>query len=238
MGNRIECSSRHATGLTPRLCEVDQKPEWSNIPSTLNLNQRRTLFMSFSLKSLCAAALISAAPFSAAFAADTFALDPAHTQTIFTIDHLGFSTITGAVHDIKGTLLLDTAKPENSVVTVTMAADSVDTGFAARDKSLQGPVFFNVAQFPTMTFKSTHIKMTGDKTADIQGDFTLLGITKPLILKTTFNRMAQDTTGTNVFKAGFTATTIIRRSDFGMKAYVPYVGDDVHVTINFEGIKQ
>jgi polyisoprenoid-binding protein YceI len=61
---------------------------------------------------------------------------------------------------------------------------------------------------------------------------------KPSILKTTFNRMAQDTTGTNVFKAGYTATTTIKRSEFGMKAYVPYVGDDVHVTINFEGIKQ
>ncbi|CAN7300667.1 YceI family protein [Caballeronia sp. LjRoot31] len=194
--------------------------------------------MPLSRKALFAAALISAAPFASAFAADTYALDPAHTQTIFTIDHLGFSTITGAVHDLKGTLLLDTVKPENSTVAVTMGADSVDTGFAARDKELQGPMFFNVAQFPAMTFKSTHIKMTGAKTADIQGDFTLLGITKPLILKTTFNRMAQDTTGTNVYKAGFTATTTIRRSEFGMKAYVPYVGDDVHVTINFEDIKQ
>lgn len=194
--------------------------------------------MSLSLKTLFAAALISAAPFASAFAADTFALDPAHTQAIFTINHLGFSTITGSVRDLKGTLLLDSEKPENSTVTVTMAADSVDTGFAPRDKDLQGAMFFNVAQFPTMTFKSTHIRMTGDRTADIQGDFTLLGVTRPLILKTTFNRMAQDTTGTNVYKAGFTATTTIKRSDFGMKAYVPYVGDDVHVTINFEGIRQ
>jgi polyisoprenoid-binding protein YceI len=194
--------------------------------------------MPLSLKPLFAAALISAAPFAAAFAADTFVLDPAHTQTIFTIDHLGFSTITGSVRDLKGTLLLDTVKPGNSTVAVTMAGDSVDTGFAARDQALQGPMFFNVAQFPMMTFKSTHVKMTGDKTADIQGDFTLLGITRSLTLKTIFNRMAQDTTGTNVYKAGFTATTTIKRSQFGMKAYVPYVGDDVHVTINFEGIKQ
>jgi len=194
--------------------------------------------MTPSLKVLFAAGLIGAAPLASALAADIYALDPAHTQTIFTIDHLGFSTITGAVHDLKGTLVLDTEKPEDSTVKVTMAADSVDTGFAARDKDLQGPMFFNVAQFPTMTFKSTHITKTGAQTADIQGDFTLLGITKPLVLKTIFNRMAQDTTGTNVFKAGFTATTTIKRSEFGMKAYVPYVGDDVQVTINFEGIKQ
>jgi len=119
-----------------------------------------------------------------------------------------------------------------------MSTDSVETGFAARDKALQGPMFFNVAQFPTMTFKSTSIEMTSAKTANIRGDFTLLGVTKPLILKTTFNRQAQDTTGTNVYKAGFTATKTIKRSEFGMKAYVPYVGDEVHVTINFEGIKQ
>ncbi len=194
--------------------------------------------MTFSLKKLIAAALISASPLASVYAADTYALDPAHTQAIFTIDHLGFSTITGAVHDLKGTLVLDPAKLEDSAVNVTMAAESVDTGFAARDKALQGPNFFNVAQFPTMTFSSTHVTKTGAKTADIQGDFTLLGVTKSLVLKATLNRMAQDTVGTNVYKVGFTATTTIKRSEFGMKAYVPYVGDDVNVTINFEGIKQ
>ena len=194
--------------------------------------------MKFSLKVLFASALIVAAPLTSTFAADTYALDPAHTQTIFTINHLGFSTITGSVHDLKGTLVLDTAKIEDSKVTVTMASDSVDSGFAARDTALHGPMFFNVVQFPTMTFTSTHIRKTGLKTADIQGDFTLLGVTKRLVLKTTFNRAAQDTIGTNVYKVGFTATTTIKRSEFGMKAYVPYVGDNVHVTINFEGIKQ
>jgi polyisoprenoid-binding protein YceI len=194
--------------------------------------------MRLSSKILPAVALMGLALPAAAFAADTYALDPAHTQTIFTINHLGYSTITGAIHDLKGTLVLDTIKPEDSTIEVTMAADSVDTGFAARDKALQSAMFFNVAQFPTMTFKSTHIRKTGAKTADVEGNFTLLGVTRPLVLKTVFNRMAPDTTGTNVYKAGFTAMTTIKRSDFGMKAYVPYVGDDVQVVINFEGIKQ
>ncbi|MCB8883651.1 polyisoprenoid-binding protein [Acidisoma cellulosilytica] len=194
--------------------------------------------MTLSPKALLTAAMICVVSSPSAFAADTYALDPAHTQTIFTINHLGFSTITGSIRDLRGTLILDSMKPEDSAIDVSMAANSVDTGFAARDKVLQGPMFFNIAQFPTMTFKSTHIKKTGPKTADIQGDFTLLGVTKPLVLKTTFNRMAQDKIGTNVFKVGFTATTVIKRSEFGMNAYVPYVGDIVHVTINFEGIKQ
>ncbi|WP_454885389.1 YceI family protein [Sphingomonas oryzagri] len=189
------------------------------------------------LPKFLATALLTGTISTAAVAADTFALDPGHTQAIFTINHLGFSTITGAVHDLKGKLILDAEKPENSSVEVVMAADSVDTGFAARDKELQGPAFFNAAQFPTMHFKSTHIRVTGAKTAEIDGDFTLLGVTKPVTLRTTFNRMGQDTT-TNTYKVGFTATTTIKRSDFGMKAYVPYVGDDVSVTINFEGIRQ
>lgn len=188
-----------------------------------------------SAKTLLAAGLFVLA---SAHAADFYELDPAHTQTIFTIDHLGFSTITGSVRELKGALILDTAAPEKSTIDVTLAANSVDTGFAARNEALQGPMFFNAAQFPAMTFKSTHIHKTGDKTADIQGDFTLLGVTKPLTLKAKFNRMARDTTGTDVDKVGFTATTTIKRSDFGMKAYVPYVGDEVEVTINFEGIKQ
>jgi polyisoprenoid-binding protein YceI len=194
--------------------------------------------MTHTLKTLFAVAALGVAPIASVFAADTYALDPAHTQAIFTINHLGFSTITGGVRDLKGTLVLDPIKLENSNVKVIMAANSVDTGFAPRDKDLQGPMFFNVAQFPTMTFTSTHIIKTGTQTADIEGDLTLLGITKALVLKTTFNRMAKDTIGTNVYKVGFTATTTIKRSDFGMKAYVPYVGDDVHVTINVEGIKQ
>jgi len=189
-------------------------------------------------KSIFAACWLSIALPITSFAADTFALDPAHTQTIFTINHLGFSTITGGVRDIKGTLIFDTQNIERSSVDVTMRADSIDTGFPARDEALRGAMFFNVATFPTMTFKSTHIKKTGATTSEILGDFTLLGITKPLTLKVTFNRMAQDTTGTNVFKAGFTGTTMLKRSDFGMKAYVPYVGDEVNITINFEGIKQ
>ena len=194
--------------------------------------------MTQTLKLILAAAAISAAPMVPAFAADIYALDPAHTQAIFTIDHLGFSTITGGVRDLKGTLVYDPMKLESSTVKVTMAADSVDTGFAARDKALQGPMFFNIAQFPTMTFTSTHVTKAGARTAKVEGDLTLLGITRSVVLNTTFNRMAKDTIGTNVYKVGFTATTTIKRSDFGMKTYVPYVGDDVHLTINFEGIKQ
>jgi polyisoprenoid-binding protein YceI len=190
-------------------------------------------------KSLFATALLATVAMPAsAFAADSFAVDPMHTQTIFTINHLGYSTITGNFHDIKGQLLLDDKAPANSSVTVTIGTASVDTGLAARDKDLQSAGFFNVEKFPTMTFKSTEVKTTGAKSADVMGNLTMLGVTKPVTLKVTFNRMAPDQMRNNAVVAGFTGTATIKRSDFGMKTYLPYIGDDVHLAINFEGIKQ
>jgi polyisoprenoid-binding protein YceI len=194
------------------------------------MNNARFIFAAATVASACA--------FSPASAADTFSLDPAHTQTVFEVSHLGYSTITGNFHDLKGSVVLDQEKPNNSHVEVEIGTATVDTGFAARDNDLRSQSFFNVAAFPTMTFKSTSVRRTGPKTADVKGDLTLLGVTKPEVLKVVLNRIAPDQLRNNATVAGFTGTTMIKRSDFGMKAYLPYIGDDVKVTINFEGIKQ
>jgi polyisoprenoid-binding protein YceI len=170
--------------------------------------------------------------------ADTFALDPAHTQTVFTISHLGYSMVTGSFHDLKGKLSLDQKKPEDSSINVTLAATSIDTGFPARDDVLRSKAFFDIANFPTLEFKSTRVLVTGKQIAGVQGNLTLLGVTKPVELKVTFNRMAPDQMRNNAVVIGFTGTTTIKRSDFGMKTYLPYLGDDVQVTVNFEGIQQ
>ncbi len=185
-----------------------------------------------------AATVASPLAFGPALAADTFSLDPAHTQTVFTVSHLGYSTITGNFHDLKGSVVLDQDKPNNSRVEVVIGTATVDTGLAARDNDLRSKNFFNVAEFPSMTFKSTSVRRTGPKTADVIGDLTLLGVTKPEVLKVMLNRIAPDQLRNNATVAGFTGTTTIKRSEFGMKAYVPYIGDDVKVTINFEGLKQ
>jgi len=182
-------------------------------------------------------ALALAAPLTA-HAADTYSLDPAHTQTVFNINHLGYSTMTGGFHDLKGTLVLDQAHPENSKVDVVIGTASVDTGFAARDADLRGAGFFNVAQFPNMEFRSTRIGHLSDKTAEVAGQLTLLGVPKPVLMKVTLNRMAPDQLRGNATVVGFTGTTTIKRSDFGMKTYLPYIGDDVTITVNFEGTKQ
>jgi len=189
--------------------------------------------------SIFAAATVAATlTFGPALAADTFSLDPAHTQTVFEVSHLGYSTITGNFHDLKGSVVLDQENPNNSRVEVVIGTATVDTGLEARDNDLRSQSFFNVAAFPTMTFKSTSVRRTGPKTADVKGDLTLLGVTKPEVLKVMLNRIAPDQLRNNATVAGFTGTTTIKRSDFGMKAYLPYIGDDVKVTINFEGLKQ
>ena len=195
--------------------------------------------MNLSFKSLLAGAICAAAMSPVlSYAAETFAVDPAHTQTVFTIDHLGYSKVTGDFHDIKGEVLLDEQKPNDSSVDVTIGTSSIDTGLAARDDVLRSPAFFSVDKFPSISFKSTKVRKTGNKTADVLGDLTLLGVTKPVTLKVTFNRVAPDQMRGNATVAGFTATGAIKRSDFGMKTYLPYIGDDVNLTLNFEGIKQ
>jgi polyisoprenoid-binding protein YceI len=191
------------------------------------------------LKSLLAATFLAAISMPpSAYAAETFVFDPLHTQTIFTISHLGYSTVTGNFHDIRGQVSLDEQRPDDSSVDVTIQTASIDTGVPARDKDLQSAGFFNIQKFPTMTFKSTAVKKTGPTTADVMGDLTLLGVSKSVTLKVTFNREAADQMRNNAVVAGFTASTAIKRSDFGMKAYLPYIGDDVHIVINVEGIKQ
>jgi polyisoprenoid-binding protein YceI len=190
------------------------------------------------LKNLCITASGALVLTSGATAANTYSLDPTHTQTVFTINHLGYSMITGNFHDLKGTLLLDENEPENSAVSVTIGTSSIDTGLPARDDALRSKAFFGATDFPTMEFTSTRVRMTGKKTADVQGNLTLLGTTKPVVLKVVFNRTAPDQMRNNAVVAGFTGTTTIKRSDFGMKAYLPYIGDDVKVTVNFEGTQQ
>ena len=173
----------------------------------------------------------------AAYAADTFNADPAHTQAIFAINHLGYSTVTGGFHDIKGTLVLDEQHPTASHVDMTIGTGSVDTGVPARDDVLRSDQFFNVAQFQAMTFQSKRVVKTGDKTADVYGDLSIHGVTRSVVLKKTFNRAGSDQMRNTATVAGFTATTSIKRSDFGIKTFLPYIGDTVTVTLNFEGIK-
>lgn len=165
-----------------------------------------------------------------------YELDSAHTYPNFTINHLGFSTSSGMFTDTKGTMELDLDKKTGSV-DVTIATESVFTGFKKRDEHLRSPDFFNVAEFPTMTFKSTSVKFKGSSAAAVEGNLTLMGVTKKVTLD-----VDNINCGTHPFNkkevCGMNATTSFKRSDFGMKYGLPAIGDDVTIRLQVEGVKQ
>jgi polyisoprenoid-binding protein YceI len=173
---------------------------------------------------------------SAGANAATYDIDPSHTYPNFTIDHLGFSTTFGRFGKTTGTIELD-LKAKTGSVNVVIDAASVDTGFKKRDDHLRSPDFFNVVEYPEITFKSTAVKFTSDRTARVTGDLTIMGTTKSVVLmvdsihcgKHPFNK--KDI-------CGFDATTQIKRSDFGVNYALPAVGDDVAIMLQAEGIKK
>ncbi len=179
---------------------------------------------------LCTFLIAQVAP---AIASDPFVFDKSHANIAFSLSHLGFSTAHGRFGEFDGAARLDLDDPANSQLEVTIKTASVDTFFAKRDEHLRSADFFNVAQHPTMTFKSTKVERTGDNTARLVGDLTLLGVTKPVALDVTLNAFKENPIN-NKMTAGFTATGSLKRSEFGMKTYVPAVGDTVALRIDME----
>lgn len=180
------------------------------------------------------AALALAVPF-AAVAADSYTVDPTHTYPSFEVNHLGFSITRGSFDKSEGKITLDTAAKSGSIM-ITVDTTSINTGLAKRDDHLRSEDFFNVAKFPTMTFKSTKLRFSGDKVVGADGDLTLLGVTKPVTLNVDW--FACGTHPINKKSVcGANATTTIKRSEYGLAAYVPAVGDEVKIAIQVEAFK-
>jgi polyisoprenoid-binding protein YceI len=191
------------------------------------------------LARLTAVIAIAVASFmgGAARAADKYALDPMHTFVVFKVTHLGYIHVVGWFTAVAGELTFDPADVTKSTLNVTIKTASIDTHFPQRNKDLMSPDFLNVAEFPEMTFKSTSVQKTGDKTGKVTGELTLLGVTKPVTMDVTFNKIAPNPFNNNKPTAGFEAHTVIKRSDFGMKAAIPSVGDEVDISIDAEAPK-
>lgn len=174
--------------------------------------------------------------------AGTYKVDLDHSTIVFRVDHLGMSNFTAQFRDFSGALVLDPARPETSSVTVEIDVASLQTpirsvpGF---DKTLAGPDWLDGAAHPKITFKSTRVTRTGPETADIAGDFTLRGVTRPIVLKAKFNGGWKPNAYDGA-RVGFSATTSFKRSDFGMTYGVPAPGtklgvsDEVQVAIETE----
>lgn len=175
--------------------------------------------------------------------ADTieYTLDPGHTQVRFSWDHFGFSVPEANFTDISGTLIADPDNPTEARVEVTIQVASLDTHVPLLDEHLlTKPEFFNVKEHPTITFKSTAIRNVADdrESFDLVGDLTINGISKEVVLATTVNKVGEHPMYDSApAAAGFNATTTLKRSDFGIDAFVPAVSDELDVRITVEAVE-
>jgi polyisoprenoid-binding protein YceI len=179
--------------------------------------------------------LLAALAGTALAAAETFQVDPDHAAVTFKIKHLGTSYTHGRFDAIAGTFVLDDANPTASHVELTIQATSVDTNNARRDEHLRGPDFFDVRQFPTITFRSTAMRKTADGVFEVTGDLTLHGVTKSIT--TTVHKVGAAQTPMG-YRAGGELQLTIKRSDYGMRFMPDAIGDDVALDISLEGIRQ
>lgn len=170
-----------------------------------------------------------------AHAADTFTLDPQHTYVLWHIKHLGFSSQAGKWY-ASGTLVLDKDSPQNSKVNATIQVADVITGIPELDKHIKGVSFFDVEHYPTASFVSDKVVLLSKDTAQVFGTLTLHGVAKPVVLDVKLNQAGNNPI-TNKMTVGFSATAQIKRSDFGMTAYQPALGDNVKLDIEAEATK-
>jgi polyisoprenoid-binding protein YceI len=183
------------------------------------------------LSALALSTSLLAAP--AAFAADAYKFDPSHSQLLFSYNHLGFSTNYGLFSGFNGEAVIDSEDLSKSSVKVELSVSDMIMGWEPRKNDLLSQNFFNAAVNPTATFISTKVEPTGDKTAKITGDLTIAGTTKEVVLDATLNQIGENPVSKKPW-AGFAATTVLKRSDFGVEKFAPYVSDEVNITISVE----
>lgn len=193
----------------------------------------------FALAAFAGAALISiAAPALAQVSTDpgsvqagTYALEPSHARVVFSVSHMGFSTWYGDFARPTGSLTIDPKNPGAAKLDVTIPVASVTTTNTTLDAELKSAAWFDATTYPTISFHSTSVSPTGANTAKVTGDLTFHGVTKPVMLDVTFKG-----SGTNMmskaFTIGFDAKGALKRSDFGVKTYVPMIGDEVDLLIS------
>jgi len=169
----------------------------------------------------------------AAVAAETYKLDPVHTQITFYVNHLGFSNSSGRFHVGDNQLQLDEKDWSKSSVQVTIPLSTLDMGNATWKEHVSGARFFEVEKFPTMTFKSTQVEAAGANQFKVTGDLNLHGVTKPVVLDVKVNKVGAHPMSRKP-AAGFSASAKLKRSEFGMTQMLPMIGDEVEIRIEAE----
>jgi polyisoprenoid-binding protein YceI len=159
-----------------------------------------------------------------------YVVEPSHTRVMFGVSHKGFTTYYGQFSKVSGTLNLDTKNPAASKFDITVPVETISTTNTTLDEELRNKPWLDSKTYPSITFKSTSVKPTGANTADVTGDFTFHGVTKPLVLKVKFNAAGMDPQEKK-YTAGFDVRGQLKRSDFGMPVAAPLIGDDVDLII-------
>lgn len=159
-----------------------------------------------------------------------------HAFVNFKISHLGYSWLYGTFKDFDGRFSFDAARPEASRVQVELKTASVDTNHAERDKHLRSADFLNVARHPVATFESSAVKSTGEGSADILGNLTLNGVTRPVTIKARFIGEGSDPWGG--YRAGFEGSATLRLKDFDIRTNLGPASEEVELILSVEGVRQ
>jgi len=180
------------------------------------------------------AALVVAS--ASAFAAPvTYKIDPNHTDVVASWSHFGFSNPIAHFGQVDGAITYDPKNVGTSKVEVTIPLAGLNANVEKFNEHLRSADFFDAEKYPTITFKSTKVEAAGDKKLRVFGDLTIKGVTKPVVLDTTINKIGDHPMAKRA-AAGFDATTTIKRSDFGVDAFVPNVSDNVTIRITTEAV--
>ena len=166
--------------------------------------------------------------------AQQYDIDPTHTSVIVAWNHFGFSNPAAYFSDVTGTLNFDAKNPKKASVNVTIPVKTIDTKVQAlNDEFVKDAEYFDVAKYPTATFKSNKVTPTGDNTFDVAGKLTIKGVTKDVVFKAKLNGQGEHPM-TKKAAIGFDASTVIKRTEFNLGKFAPYVSDEVTITITTE----
>lgn len=190
------------------------------------------------LKNVVATVAMSAALFAGSAQAADYVIDKKgqHAFVNFKISHLGYSWLYGTFRDFSGTFSFDEKAPDASKVQVSINTASVDTNHAERDKHLRSDDFLNVGKFPTAAFESTSVKSTGADTADISGNLTLNGVTRPVVIKAKLTGQGDDPWGG--YRAGFEGGVSFKLKDFNIQKDLGPASQEVEMILSVEGVRQ
>lgn len=191
-------------------------------------------------KTLISLLLLIYAPFSYAVdgmtGIETYQIDKDHTNIMWYISHMGFSRTIGNFKEFEGTVDLNHDEPDKSKIYITIDTTSISSGVEDLDRQLRSELFFDVEKYPTAVFESTDITLIEENSAEVKGNFTMLGKTKEITLSVRFNKRAMDPI-LNRIRTGYSIRSSMKRSEWGMDQMLAFVSDDINITIEAEALK-